>query len=127
MASVGVIEAPRVQLTKGLVRTIDKTDLAASGGARIFETKCQKVSSRAGRPQGRWRTKEKLTRPRCGRVAGAGAGSHFLSPSRGLCERLKFCAEAKLGKLSDQAICFDYGWTAVEMTGPEIVVFNAVF
>jgi len=71
--------------------------------------------------------KEKLTRPQRGRVAGAGAGSHFLSPSRGLRERLKFCAEAKLGKLSDQAICFDYGWTAVEMTGPEIVVFNAVF
>jgi len=73
------------------------------------------------------KTKEKLTRPQRGRVAGAGAGSHFLSPSRGLRERLKFCAEAKLGKLSDQAICFDYGWTAVEMTGPEIVVFNAVF
>jgi hypothetical protein len=35
---------------------------------------------------------------------------------------LKFSAEANLGEL----ICFDYGWTAVEMAGPEIVVFNAV-
>ena len=39
---------------------------------------------------------------------------------------MKFGAEAKLGKLSNQAICFDYGWTAIEMAGPEVVVFNAV-
>lgn len=33
-------------------------------------------------------SKEKLTRPQRGRVAGAGAGSDFLHPSRGLRERL---------------------------------------
>ena len=33
-------------------------------------------------------TKEKLTRPQRGRVAGAHAGSDFLHPSRGLRERL---------------------------------------
>jgi hypothetical protein len=39
---------------------------------------------------------------------------------------LKFSAEAKLGKFSNQTICFDYGWTPVEMAAPKIVVFNAV-
>ena len=88
MASVGVIEAPQVQLTNGLVGTIDKPTSLPTATPEYLRHGDAKSFSQGGSPQGRWGTKEKLTRPQRGRVAGAHAGSDFLHPSRGLRERL---------------------------------------
>ena len=85
LAPLGVIEVPRVQLSNGLVRTIDKpTSLpAAAPNYRIDRSPTPRRFIHRGRPQGRCRTKQAFVAPPTnGGIPPRYPASHLSAPGR---------------------------------------------